>query len=185
MIVIPYERLTIKSMLRAEEAQRKLEDIIEPRAFMRWWTVNKPYEGKIEGSHFDVNRVILYRNSFRPVIKGDIRPEMGGCSISISMSPHILVLVFMGLWLGGVGLGFLVALVSFLSSFVLKSPTIPFSPEALPPMLLITGGMFVFGYVMSLCGFKFESVKSKAFFCSLFQARKVYETGIVDLFKTR
>ncbi len=179
MMLIPYERLTIKTTLRAGDALQRLEDSVEPRRYFRWWgSGHKPYEGKVEGDRFTIARIIHYRNSFLPIIKGEIQSELGGCSIHITMYPHILVIAFMVLWLGGVGFAFLSFLGYFISS-VQTSGQQPFSPAG----LLLPAGMLAFGYVLFWGSFKFESVKSKAFFRELFQAEQVDELGITDLFR--
>ncbi|HET9907490.1 MAG TPA: hypothetical protein VFQ23_12635, partial [Anaerolineales bacterium] len=104
------------------------------------------------------------------MIKGDVQSEISGCSVYITMHPHILVTVFMIFWLGFVGFFFLGFLYSLVSSF-----TEPHTTDL--TLLLIPGGMFFFGYAMLLGGFKVESIKSKKFFRDLFEAREVEEMG--------
>ena len=177
MKFLPYERLKINSALSSEEILKRLDNVIEPKRYFRLFgSGTKPYQGSVEGSHFEISRSIGYRNSFLPMIKGDVQSEMSGCSVYITMQPHILVIAFMIFWLGGVGvifLGFLYSLVSPLTE--------PHTTD--PSLALIPGGMFVFGYALSLGGFKFESIKSKKFFRELFEAREVEEMGIANPFE--
>ncbi|PKN93757.1 MAG: hypothetical protein CVU44_08045 [Chloroflexi bacterium HGW-Chloroflexi-6] len=177
MKFLPYERFRIRTSLSSQEAVNRLENAIEPKRFFRFFGASeKPYEGKLEGSHFEISRIIGYRNSFLPRIKGDVESEISGCSISISMQPHVFVITFMIFWLGGVGFAFLAALGSFVSSLGQTS-------TADPSFLLIPGGMFIFGYLMVLGGFKFESVKSKKFFQRLFEEEEVEEMGFANPFE--
>ena len=176
MKFLPYEHLKIRTRLSTDEAQKRLADIIEAKRFFRWFESNhKPYQGIIEGSHFEVSRIIHYRNSFLPNIKGEIQPDMRGCSIDIRMYPHGIVIAVMILWLGSVGFFFL----SMLGSFVFSAAQ---SHSGDLSILLIPAVMFAFGYALLLGGFKFESVKSKKFFRELFQADEVEEMGIVNTF---
>lgn len=175
MILVPYERFTIYTPLGAEEALRKLEDIVEPRRYFRgWWAQDhKPYEGKVEGCHFTINRIIHYRNSFIPVVEGDIQPEVIGCSVRITMHPHILVIAFMALWMGGVSYSFLASL-RFFVAMVMQADA---QSSSLVGPFLIPAAFLVFGYALTLIGFKVESNKSRSFFCTLFQAERVDEFG--------
>jgi hypothetical protein len=177
MNLIPFERLTIHSPLRPDEALKKLEENIQPKLPFIWKRKGqKPYLGKIEGFHFSLRRIIFYRNSFLPMIEGEIQPEMGGSSIRITMHPHIWVLAFMGLWLGGISIFFLAVLFNLLSFGTNASPHQPHEMLIILPIVMI-----VFGYVLCLGGFKLESVKSKTFFRDLFQAARVDETTLFDL----
>ncbi len=176
MKFFPYERLMIKSPLSKLEAIHRLDNVMEPRRYFRFFGAReKPYQDKREDSHFEISRIIGYRNSFLPMIKGDVESEINGCSIFISMQPHILVIIFMLFWLGIVGFFFLGALASFLSSLGQTSAA---DSSSLP----VLGGMFVFGYALLLGGFKFESVKSKKFFQELFEGEAVEEMGFANPF---
>src|SRR5258708_30199100 len=138
MKFLTYERFKIRTVLSKQEVLKRLDNAIEPKRYFRFFgSREKHYEGKIDGSHFEVSRIIGYRNSFLPMIKGDVQSEISGCSISISMQPHILVIAFMIFWLGGVGGFFLVTLGSFISSLAQTS-------AAAPLFLLFPGGIFGF-----------------------------------------
>lgn len=167
MMLLPYECLTIETRLSPEEARRKLTSVVEPRSWFRsFGSGHKPYQGEVSGYEFKVTRVILYRNSFLPVIKGEIHPEGNGSAIHITMRPHILVLVFVAVWLGYAGYLFL----SYLGDIILSSLQIH-TAQIYPIVLLAPGALLVFGYALLMGGFKLESVKSKAFFQELFEAR--------------
>ncbi|MEN7550522.1 hypothetical protein AAG747_21560 [Rapidithrix thailandica] len=74
------------------------------------------------------------------------------------MRLHPLVMVFMLIWLGGVGMGCLAVLGSFSKRHNFDS------------MSLIPFGMLILGYVIVTGGFKYESIKSKKYFAELFEA---------------
>ena len=47
---------------------------------------------------------------------------------------------------------------------------------------MISAGMFIFGYGWLFVTFKFESMRSKAFFRELFQSRQIHESKKANLF---
>ena len=174
MIFLPYEKLTIKTKLRPEEVLQNLNNVVEPRKHFRGWkkTSEKSYEGNVEGLSFNLFRIIYYRNSFLPVIKGKIESDIGGSSIQISMHPHILVILFMVIWMAGAGW-------MFFSSFsfeIFKND--PRGFDFIPDFLYSPFSMILFAYALILGGFKFESVKSKKFFKELFEASEVEEFSL-------
>ncbi len=162
---LPYERLKIGTSLSCQEALQRLENVVEPRRFRFLRIGVKPYQGKIEGLRFEVSRIIGYRNSFLPMIKGEIQTGTHDCSICISMRPHVFVLVFMLHWLGGVGLIFLGALAFSIISLMQTG-------TADPSLLSFTGGLFACGYALFFGGFKVEAIIAKNFFRELFEAKE-------------
>jgi hypothetical protein len=163
---LPYEHLTITTYFSPEMARQKLAGVIEPRR-MRFGLLSrghhKPYQGEISGDQFKISRIIYYRNSFLPVISGKLEPDLKGARLDIKMSLHPVVLIFMAIWFGGVGLAIIATNFAAFSAFTQSGITAdtPFFP------LLIPGGMFIFGYLMVLGGFKFEAAKAKTFFHEL------------------
>jgi hypothetical protein len=173
MWFLPYERLTIKTNLSQEEALKKLTDIVDLRPwYMQKWS-NKPYRGTINGSGFSISRRIDHRNSFSAAIVGEIQPDLNGCLIELTMSPHKSVTLFMAFWLGGVLLMLLFMLSVYIFGGHHGDPTHEISVDELLPVI----GLFVFGCGMFLSFFKLDSCKSKTFFCEFFQAYEVFEFG--------
>lgn len=169
MLLIPYEYLIIKTHLSPEEAHCKLASVVEQRRSMRWcwifWSEHRPYQGRVSRDKFRLIRIIHYRNSFLPIVKGRIQQEVDGSCVHITMHPHIVVLGFMAFWLGALGYMCLNLVADIIISNLwpdLIEPVFPFT-------LLGLGGMFMFGYVLLMASFKFESVKSKSFFRELFE----------------
>ena len=62
---------------------------------------------------------------------------------------HIFVYIFMTIWCGGVGLGFIAILISSINE------------NKFEPAIFIPFGMLIFGYLLTTGGFKYESSKSK------------------------
>jgi hypothetical protein len=158
MSVLPYERLTIETTLSVEEAQRRLAEAVEPRNYVRWpfQSRSKPFEGSITGEQFEISRVIGYRNSFLPRISGRIRQGPMGATIEATLALHPVVMIFMAVWLLGVGVIGLV-----MASAALSAGT--FQSYGLIPI-----GMFVFGVLLCTLGFNFEASKAKSLLYQLF-----------------
>jgi hypothetical protein len=160
MKYLPFEKYTISTSLSVEEAKRRLLDNLEPSRNLQYiGNATKPYSGRIGIEEFTISRVIRYRNSFLPDIKGRFVNEMGHTEIHIVMRPTIVVLAFMGVWMSGI----LIACVASLVSLLAPSGG-PFSP-----MELIPFGMLLFGYLLCTLGFKVESAKSKQFLAELWR----------------
>ena len=170
MILLPYERSTIKTSLTPQVVQQRLSEQVEARQFLgRWfWERHKPYEGEVDDEGFTIQRIIYTRNSFRPAIHGKIQPEMGGCLIKITMRPSLLVLAFLVIWVliwcGPVW----TAIVSFLAnpetSQASSNPIVLFS--AVIPFVI---------YFVVLISFKIEAYRSKRFLLDLFDGQEVGE----------
>lgn len=163
MKFLPFEDITYRTHLDSEEILKRLHEITEPRKTFRMKGIfgsedHKPYEGSISGNSFDLTRIIGYRNSFLPVITGTVEDDPSGTRIYVKMRLHPIVMAFLAIWIGIVGIGCIIVFVSFLSS------------QKFEPMSLILVGMLIFGYIMPTGGFKFESAKTRKFFGGLFEA---------------
>lgn len=165
--ILPVENYHLAIDLPVEEVHKRLANCIETSknstssSLSR--TLNKPYEGKILENSFSIKRVIQYRNSFLPVISGQIIPHQNHVEIKIKMKPIKIVIIFMSLWLGLVGLFCIVILAMGIVQFqqIIRNG---FSPFALIPFIL-----FLLGYSMLMFAFKFEARRSKYFLTRLFE----------------
>lgn len=152
--LLPFDRFTLHSPMAPEEVRDRLFAVLERRACFRpsWKTDHRSlsYEGHVSLESFDINRIIRYRNSFLPVVKGRIRPASGGSVLHIRMHPARGALVFMGLWLGLTGAICLAGMVLLFTQFsdVRREG---FSPAALIPYLL-----FAFGWILITAGYRME-----------------------------
>ncbi len=99
MLFLPFESLTIKTNLNPDQVRERLSNVIEPPKRFRSSGIfskrsSKPYEGTISGNRFRINKIINYQNSFLPIIKGKIYPQVISCSINVTLKLHIFVLIF-------------------------------------------------------------------------------------------
>jgi len=151
------ERFTINSLLNSELVRRKLLEVVEPPQRVTWGfrRADKPYEGEIRDYTFKIRRIINYRNSFLPVIKGRIYAEGMGSKIEIEMKLEPLVFLFMLFWLGIVGNICIVSLTSMIYER-------KFSLDLMVPF-----GMFTCALLMTFIGFKSETKIAKQFLIDL------------------
>jgi hypothetical protein len=167
---LPFDNFKLLTNLSVTEVQQRIESKIEPKKnFSFSFSANrtKPYEGKLIDRSFEISRIINYRNSFLPVIKGHISTYLGKTEVAIKMRPVVFVLIFMSFWLGTVGLACVGITVTSILHFR-QLLEYGFSPGALIPF-----GMFAFGYALLTIAYKAESKKSKAFLKQLLEAEQV------------
>lgn len=154
MAFVPYEHFTIDTPLPFNEAVDRIARLVEPRQFFRWpFSRNhKEFEGTVTAQDFKISRIIHYRNSFLPIIRGQFVKTPLGTRLTIKMTLHPLVIAFMIIWSAGASLGTMMAL--------LKSDAraAPFAP------LL----MLAFVYLLATVAFKLESRKARNRFMQLF-----------------
>lgn len=168
MNILPYKNLTYKTHLSKEEIIKKLSDRIEPRQWIRMSSIfadnsHQPYEGTISENTFKVNRIIGYRNSFLPHIKGKIEESQDSTLIHIKMRLHPLVTIFLCIWSLLMVLGGLV----FMSIFVRKiqSPSMSDLPFFVSPLLIIAFP------ILACRAFHSEGNKSEIFFEEIFEMK--------------
>lgn len=175
MQMLPYEHFTFQTTLRIQDVVTKLKDAIEPRQLVRVSHERrrgqKLYEGKVEGDDFSAYPLTSYQKSFVPVIQGKITQAMGGCSITITLRPNTVLLLFMALWVGSLGFAFLSALWRVVESVLI---------QAAPPLLqlVISGSMLILGYGLLNASYQKEAERSKSFFRRLLDESYIEEDPI-------
>ena len=171
-LFLPVENYTIRTKLSEEEIIGNLKAITynSGRQSKSTWFglgtafVQKSgsgYEGVIQSDSFKINRVISYRNSFLPVIKGSVSSFMGEREITISMELNLFVKLFMIFWL---------VITCSISAFALYQV---FNEGKTMDGKLVSFIMAGSGYMGMMLGFKLESIRSKKELNRLFKA----ETG--------
>jgi hypothetical protein len=162
MRFLPYESFVMRSNLKEDELIVRLKEIIIPTRTFRFHIIgiksSGKYEGQLNERTFQINRIISYRNSFLPQIIGEIEPQFNGSLIRIKMRLHLIVLIFISIWLGVVGL---ISASIVVSSILFGS---------FPGFAFVPLGMFVFGYLLTLLAFKVESSRSKQDLKKLFES---------------
>ena len=156
------ENLTYKTQLPENQVIERLQDCIAPKKDFSLFdmynnTANgKLYEGKISGQTFEVSRIINYRNSFLPIITGNITQENNATIIKINMRLHMFVSAFLVIWCTG-----------FAGSMIfMLSKDVDFTFFDVMPFVML---------VIFFRVFKFETNKSKKDFQQLFEAEIIEE----------
>lgn len=90
--LLPFDSYTLYTRLNPTEVKAKINSVIKPKgavysAAYADQQENWAYEGSVKGDSFEIKRIINYRNSFLPIIKGSIRGSMNLTAVSIRMRP--------------------------------------------------------------------------------------------------
>ena len=170
MKFLPFENYVLTTKLSLDEVYNRLAANVEPKKAYRFTlftgTPAKAYEGEISKYAFRISRIINHRNSFLPIISGEILTLPGQTQINIKMKLSLFVLIFVGFWLGIVGLLSLFIIVGKFSQSTQTSAD-GFSLQSLIPL-----GMFDFVSLLTLISFKIESRKSRKFLKTLFDGQE-------------
>ncbi|MEZ4826667.1 MAG: hypothetical protein R3C61_10305 [Bacteroidia bacterium] len=153
MKYFPSENITYRTSLSTEEVYQRLSENTEPQKLMRFKGFganknHKTYEGRVTKNNFHISRIIGYRNSFLPQIAGEIRSSGSGSVVDVKMNLHVLVWIFIAVWV--------LVVLSFGIGFFVSGT----GAEGQEWVALIPVGMSLFVYLMALGGFKFESRKT-------------------------
>jgi hypothetical protein len=158
---LPYERVVLRTKVPADELMRRLAMEVEPRkSFRSPFAGHRTYQGELTGTTFNVARIIGYRNSFLPMLKGRVRPDGTGAVLEATLSLHPVVLGFMVFFLGSA----LAIGLTLLMSLVLQGKN--------PALALFPTGMFLFGYLLMQGAFSFESTQARRFLEALAETHR-------------
>lgn len=100
MKIFPYDSFTIETPDPLPIAVEKLAAQIEsPRGFrLSFSRHHAPYSGTISETGFEIHRIIDYRNSFLPVIRGEFESSPFGTIVRIKMGLHPFTIAFLAFW---------------------------------------------------------------------------------------
>lgn len=95
MNLFPYKNITYTSKLSGNEIINKLHQSNQYETFGNGYF----------GNTFNIKPIINYRNSFLPMIKGNISENTRETIVKVIMRPHTIVLTFMAFWLAIILIG--------------------------------------------------------------------------------
>jgi len=167
MKLLPYHRYEIQTSLTREEVVALLQSETEPRKWLRFSRKHRLFEGEVSYEGFKIMRIIHYRNSFIPIIRGSLEQGVLGVKVKVRMHLHPFVMAFMCIWFGGVGFAILSTGAGLISGYTAPSP-----------MLLIPFAMLIFGWLLTSGGFWFEARKAKPLLKDLLQRKMRSEQGV-------
>jgi hypothetical protein len=148
--LLPFDRFKIETTLTSDEVHNILAANVEPSQWLRFRGNRCPWEGEVMTESFRIRRIIRYRNSYLPLLRGHIIATSGGSIVEGTMTLQPIVLGFMIFWFSGVILLGGSMTVSLLAH------------GAWQPMALIPLGMLVFGWILTSGAFTFEARKARA-----------------------
>ena len=158
MKLLPFDTFEFQTSLTLEETITVLKAEVEPKKWFRWFTSKHAFfEGEVSREGFKIMRIINYRNSFLPIIRGTFKQSQNGINVIIRMSLHPFVLAFMCFWFGGVIFGL----------FTVEDGAIRNNSLVAVPLLI----MLILGWVMVYGGFWFEARKAKPKLLSIFNGQ--------------
>lgn len=97
MILLPIENFTINTTLTKDEVITKLNEVVEPykiRSLSIFTRSDMPYAGNVNESSFKIWRVRTFRNSFQPIIKGEVSQTNSSTEIKLMVRPDNYMVLF-------------------------------------------------------------------------------------------
>lgn len=148
---LPFQKHLLISELPKEIVIEKLNSITDENVLIRTKSTSKKFEGWINNNSFSISRIINYRNSYLPIIKGNfISQNNNSTLIEIKMQMNMFATIFMSIW-------FLVSGGIFLSVLFSQVESKKFEANS----IIIILGFLIFGYLIMILGFNYEAKKSK------------------------
>jgi hypothetical protein len=158
MKLLPFDSFKIETSMSQENAVRIL--------CSRMGYEGKDYfRGKIQQDGFKIYRIINYRNSFLPIIRGRFRQEVEGVIISIQMRLHLFTVGFTAVWFSGVLFSLILCIGSLYSGKINK-----------PIFLFLLIIMLLFGWALVNGCFWYEAKKAKKILLEMFPNKEISES---------
>lgn len=159
--LLPIEHYTFTTKLSAQDVITRIANCMQPTSpspfSFKTNHFEKAYTGKFIGNHFTMRRNTGNRNSYAPVITGQILNSTGKTEVEIKVQPEATSFAFTAFWLilfGLLCLGLLIAGTIQLANHVDKNV----APFAVAPF-----GMLIFGTCLITFAFRSESREPKTF----------------------
>ncbi|PZD72551.1 hypothetical protein C1752_03386 [Acaryochloris thomasi RCC1774] len=100
MRLVPYHTFTLQTDSPQSLVFQRLQEQVEPVKLLRLLLRDHaPYQGVVSEESFKIHRIIHYRNSFLPVIRGRFEEQGDMTLVHVTMSFHPVVSLFLGVWL--------------------------------------------------------------------------------------
>jgi len=138
-------KFILESKKSKDEIIQVLKDNTSPCRSVFYRNYADFFNGKIFEASFKIQRNINYRNSFLPVLIGEINETDSGTIITIKTRLNLFVIVFLCIWFGGVSLG---CLITPFADFEIQFRFIPY-------IMLITG------ILITILPYKYEIKRAK------------------------
>ena len=138
-------KFILESKKSKDEIIQIMKDNTSPARSIFYRNYDEFFNGKILKDSFKLQRNINYRNSFLPVLIGEINETDSCTRITIKTRMNLFVIVFLCLWFGGVSLG---CLITPFVDFEIQFKFIPYL-------------MLLAGILITVLPYKYETKKAK------------------------
>lgn len=165
--ILPSENYTLVTKLPAAEVLQRISDNTiakRPVNFFGYSKTDKKFEGLVSENGFKITPIINYRNSFLPVITGEVSSFLSKTHVRIRMEMPGAVKAFMLLWLGSISI-VCIAFIFLGIKYFRYNLDKGFTVTMFIPFFMLIAGFIIMNY-----GFKPESKKAKKLLENLFEA---------------
>jgi hypothetical protein len=118
----PTDRFEVETTMSVDDVVEALKTKIEPKRWFRLSPSHASFQGTISRDGFKITRIIQYRNSFLPIVTGRFLPGNSGIKVAIRLGLHPLVVAFLCVWFGGVGIAAIAAIFVLLTRQTQAAP---------------------------------------------------------------
>ena len=170
---LPLSRVTLYTENPPDVVVAKLSNLVTTK----WFSLKplpQPFRGSIQGTHFKVVRVLRWgRNSWQPVVVGDVVRVANGTVVHLRMRLHVFVAAFMVFWFGGLLLGATMMSWRALTAGFGSPVGDGRQGAGVSIGLLVIAAMALAGFLMMSLAFWGEVKKAKLAFCEGLSCREV------------
>jgi hypothetical protein len=166
--LFPYEQLTLRASNPPEEVAARLAKMVAVKQGL-WRRPPEPLCGSIRGRHFKVVRILTAaRNSWQPVVIGEIAPTLEGTEVWVRMRLQRVVAALTALWFGG-----LLCAATLLAWGGFRGGFRPATRNGPAFGLAFAVGMILLGYLLVSVAFWTEAKKARSLLCEGLGCREV------------
>lgn len=149
--ILPYDNFTLTARLSPIEVRERLLLITDPfrkPSLLPFDHRQKPYEGVITKSWFEINEIRIGREFQAPIITGEIIPETEFTRIKIKIRIVKEIIIFLGIWLGIVGIIAISTIIGIIKKLMAGQSDLG-TGDAVPFVILFVTYLIVFGSYFS------------------------------------
>lgn len=138
--IMPYLEEQIDSTKTSEDICMILKSVTDSRKFAL--SANAEFFGQVYPPGFRIAPRLDYRNSFVPVLTGNMTEKEGGTTIAVTLQMHILTRIFLVIWNGMACFFFLCAILAFFTEGMEQIT-----------LIAVSLGLLIFGQAFPRCFF--------------------------------
>lgn len=135
--ILPIRKTTLHTSLTPQQVTERIFEITGNKT-----NQYNEFLGTVQKDYFKISRNINYRNSFLPVITGNIKKGSTGTNIEIKAKPNTFVTTFMIIWMSIIGASCVgIIITAFNTPDLSEKISSESTPTIIPFALLIIGGV--------------------------------------------